>query len=628
LGQRVLAPLGNRRIIGYLVGLKAGGGSKPLKEIEQVIDREPLIKDALFALSRWLSEYYCCSWGEALATIISPRLGTKHFPAPVQEAFVPVRAPFLPSPEQKEITTELTQAVQKGDSAYYLLHGISDSGKTEIYMEAIAAAIKEKKQSLFLVPEISLSAQMISFLKERFGKEVGIWHSKISAMQRWKVWEQVRKGEIQLVLGTRSAVFLPFSTLGMIIIDEEQEHSYKQESKPMYRTQTVAEVRARLEKAVLVLGSATPSLESYHQALQGKYRLLNLKTRILKRALPRIRVVDMRRGGSRERGGLLSWELSESINRCFQNQEQCIIVINRRGFARTVFCHRCGFILKCPHCSVSLIYHASFEKLVCHYCGKKMGTTRICPQCRSRGLAFSGAGTEKVVLELKRTWPGARILRMDRDTVRKKEKAEGMYQAFRKRRADILVGTQLLAKGWDFPWVSLVGVLEPDASLFLPDFRSAERTFNLLMQVAGRAGRGKVRGEVIIQTYNPDHPSIQAAIQQDYRTFYEQEIDLRRSFNYPPFTHLINLIIRGKKEDGVKRVAEFISSYLKQQHRKIQILGPSPAIRYRLSGAWRWQILVKTHDLNPVRESLSKLMERRLPSGTKLIIDVDPVDLL
>lgn len=524
--------------------------------------------------------------------------------------------------QQKEAIKRLSQ-LPPGKVG--LLWGITGSGKTEVYLNLIEKALLQEKTAIALVPEIALTPQMVSRFRSRFGDEVAVLHSQLGTGERRDEWERVRRGEARVVLGPRSALFAPAADLGLIIIDEEHEPSYKQESPPRYHAREVAIQRARLCGAQVVLGSATPSLESFWQAESGQFELVSLTLRPTGHQLPQIHLVDMRQELSEGNRSMFSQRLQVALQECLQAGQQAILFLNRRGYSTSVLCRDCGQSVRCPNCDIPLTFHFGQHQLKCHYCDYHRLAPNICPQCGSNKIRHFGTGTEKVAAELTRLYPGVRLARMDVDTTRQKGSHERILGAFRQGKTQILVGTQMVAKGLDFPNVTLVGVVMADLTLNLPDFRAAERNFQLLTQVAGRAGRGDRPGKVFIQSYLPEHYSIQAAAHHDYLTFYSQELPYRRRQGYPPFSRLVNITISGPEEGVTQRVAQALASSLTGN-----IVGPVPAPFAVLRGEWRYRIMARFSPDETVPEDwLSALSTLNYgASGVKVSVDVDPVSML
>ncbi|HHT74348.1 MAG TPA: primosomal protein N' [Firmicutes bacterium] len=530
-------------------------------------------------------------------------------------------APAL-TPAQTQACADIL-AELAGEGRPVLLHGVTGSGKTEVYLQIIKRVLDQGKQALVLVPEIALTPQTVSRFGSRFGESIAVLHSGLSDGERHDEWWRIFRGEAEVVIGARSAVFAPLKRLGLIVIDEEHEGTYKQsEGSIRYHTRAVAEKRAELAGALVVLGSATPSVESYHRAIAGTYRLVSLPERVEQRPLPKVELVDMRAEFEAGNRSMLSRSLHQALQHVLQRQEQAIILLNRRGFSAFVLCRECGHVLQCENCSVSMTYHKADGKMHCHYCTARQELPEKCPNCASRYLRQFGVGTEQVQEVLKKMFPQAEIKRMDADTTRRKGAHRAILKSFAAGRTHILIGTQMVAKGLDFPNVTLVGVLSADLSLNLPDIRASERTFQLLTQVAGRAGRGDRPGRVIIQCYDPAHFAIQAAKEHDYRRFFRQEISFRRQMGYPPFAELVRILCTGPEGAAEKHIRQ-IGKFLKDNGvTQDQLYGPAPAPIGKIKGRHRWQIVLKgdVHHLLP-----------NLPvpgNNVHVAIDVDPLFLL
>ena len=525
-----------------------------------------------------------------------------------------------------------------GRSAF-LLHGVTGSGKTEIYLQAIAHTLRQGRGAIVLVPEISLTPQTVERFKARFSSGplqtlVAVLHSHLSAGERHDEWHKIRQGRARIVIGARSAIFAPVDPLGLIIVDEEHEHSYKQEEAPRYHARDVAVVRAQMEGAVVVLGSATPSMESFYNVQKGKYTLLEMPSRVDDKRMPIVRVIDMRKENRKQKGvQIFSQELKEAITLRLEKSEQIILFLNRRGYSTSLQCPLCGYVAECPNCSVSLTFHRQAQKLLCHICGHTTAVPRICPEpkCGNPAIRYSGLGTEKVEDTLTRLFPHARIKRMDSDTLKKKDDYRRILGDFRLGKIDILVGTQMIAKGLHFPNVTLVGIIYADLSLHMPDFRAGERTFQLLTQVAGRAGRGDVEGEVIVQAFTPFHPAIQYARRHDFTGFYEQEVEFRRELKYPPISRVALLTLRGRNEEKVKFSADHLRRELQKELASLKDLilaGPAPAPLARAESHYRYQIMLRTGQMSKLSQHLAKLTQSIvLPEDILLSVDIDPVNL-
>ncbi len=514
----------------------------------------------------------------------------------------------------------------------FLLHGVTGSGKTEVYLKAIEATLALGRSALLMVPEIALTPAMAGQFFARFGDRVAILHSAFSDSERTGQWRKIRSGVAGVVVGTRSCVFAPVKNLGLIVVDEEHDQSYKQEENPRYHGRDVAMVRAQHAGACVVLGSATPSMESRYNAQQGKYKLLELPNRVAERPLPHVDLIDMRQEFLETRKhATFSRALLEQLQARLESGEQAIVLLNRRGFSSAVACRACGERIQCVNCAVTLTWHRRDRRLLCHYCNYAEKVPETCPKCESEHIHFLGLGSEKVEEELHQQFPAARIARLDRDTVGGKHHYETILQGFREKDFDILVGTQMIAKGHDIPNVTLVGVVSADTGLGLPDFRAAERTFQLITQVAGRAGRGTLPGVVLVQTVNPDHYAVRLAALQDYAAFYEKELQFRRSMHYPPFTAMANMLVRAEKQEDALRMSAELGSHLGPAPEKIRIMGPAEAPVPRLKAEYRYQFLVKSGSRKLLNELLrrAQLFARAQKWGaTALVIDVDPITLL
>jgi primosomal protein N' (replication factor Y) len=539
------------------------------------------------------------------------------------------------NPDQLRALRAVREDLAAGAFHVNLLHGVTGSGKTEVYLGAIEAALAAGRTALVLVPEIALTLALSRLLEARLGPDAGVTvlHSALPDDERSRAWWTVRRGAARVVVGTRSAVFAPLERLGLVIVDEEHEASYKQEETPKYNGRDAALVRAKLEGAVVVLGSATPSLESYQNARRGKYRLLELASRVENRPLARVELVDLREEFRRTHATrALGERLRAAIAERLAAGTQVLVLINRRGYSWFLLCRGCGAGVQCKNCSISLTYHKRRARLVCHYCAFSRPVPESCPKCGGKYLYFVGEGAEQVEEHLRAEFSGARIARLDRDSVRSKQAYRKILQAFGSGELDLLVGTQMLAKGHDFHRVTLVGVVSADLALGLPDFRAAERTFQLLTQVAGRAGRGELPGEVLIQTHYPDHYAIQCGARQDYAAFFEQEAHFRRMMHYPPFTALANVIVRHAKIENAARWARQLAVFFApEESRGLKILGPAIAPLARLRGEHRMQFLLKSPRRSLLTDTLSRALDfcagKGIPEGA-VLVDVDPVGLL
>ena len=543
-------------------------------------------------------------------------------------------APLALMPQQADALKQIVTAMAEPEPPVLLLHGVTGSGKTEVYLQAIAKALEQEHGAIVLVPEIALTPQTVDRFRARFAdhpKQVAVLHSSLSDGERYDEWHRIRSGEAKIVVGARSALFAPVHNLGLIVVDEEHEPTYKQDEAPRYSARDMAVLRGRLEKCAVVLGSATPALESYANAKGGKYRYVDMPIRVDDRRMPPIRIVDMRIAAQQEgKPVLFSRELVEAIRTRIDRAEQTMIFLNRRGFSSSLICPDCGYVAECEHCSVGMTYHKARARLVCHICGEEKAVPVRCPECKSDQFKYAGAGTEKIEEVMTKLFPKARIERMDSDTMRRKNAHRDILSRFRTGRIDILIGTQMIAKGLDFPNVTLVGVVNPDHALHMADFRAGERVFQLLTQVAGRAGRGEAAGEVIVQTYTPHHPAIQAARRMDFDGFCEQELAFRKQLDYPPYTHLTCITLRGKTEAEVEAAAEKLFQVLEKCTAGKAVLSPAiPAPIARMRGEYRWQILLRAARTKTMNDSIRAAFGlMKLPKTVKVTVDVDATSLL
>jgi len=544
----------------------------------------------------------------------------------------PVRTRHNLNPAQQAAFEAIRAAIQEKQFRIFLLHGVTGSGKTEVYLNAIEANLVEGRSALLLVPEIALTPAMAGQFFSRFGDRVAILHSAFTDVERSEQWRRIRSGAASVVVGTRSGVFAPIANLGLIVVDEEHDGSYKQEETPRYNGRDVAIVRAQGANACVILGSATPSLESRYNAERGKYTLLELPGRIEERPMPTVELIDMRQEFLETRKqATFSRKLLEALAARLENGEQTIVLLNRRGFSSFVACRSCGDRVQCMHCSVTLTYHKRDRRLLCHYCGYAQKVPSVCPKCSSEHVYFLGLGSERVEEELHQQFPTARIARLDRDTVTGKRQYESILHEFREGNYDILVGTQMIAKGHDIPNVTLVGVISADVGLGIPDFRAAERTFQLLTQVAGRAGRGNVPGIVLVQTINPDHYAVRLAAAQDYQGFYVKELAFRRALHYPPFSAMANVLVRSEQKEDAMRMSSELALRLTPPPEKLKIMGPAEAPVARLKNEYRYQFLIKAASrkaLNELLQSLRLFAQEHKWGATALVIDVDPLSLM
>lgn len=545
-------------------------------------------------------------------------------------------------PSQRNVFQRIKNSFHgKDKSNKFLIHGVTGSGKTEIYLQLVEEMMDLGKDSIILVPEISLTPQTIDRFVGRFGDQVAVLHSRLSYGERFDEWRKIKEGKVKIAIGARSAVFAPFKNLGLIIIDEEHESTYKSSQNPKYHAVEVAKKRVDLEKGFLVLGSATPSLDTYYECMKGNITLLELKERINNHLLPQIKVIDMREELNKGNTSIFSEELFNSLKENLSRGKQSILFLNRRGFSTFVSCRKCGYVVKCNYCDISMTYHRNKNKLRCHYCGLAINPPNICPVCKSKYIKYFGIGTEKVEDFTKKLFPQAKVARMDMDTTSKKGSHEAILEDMKSGKIDILIGTQMISKGLDFQNVTLVGIIAADTTLNLPDFRSPERTFQLITQVAGRAGRGYNDGKVILQTYDPNHYSIIFSKDHDYTSFYNTEIKLREEFLYPPFVELISIIVYGHDNVKVETISKEIYNLIKggiywldEEEMNKYLIGPYPAPLEKINNNFRWQILIKSHkkDIDSLKSLIKGVCinnEYKLNTeGIKISIDVNPNSIL
>lgn len=639
----------------YLVKQKAN--KKTVKQIQSLLTKEEL-KQFLSTLPNRASkqkeviEYFLThdepvSLKELLATIdgtsstvqtlvkkgILKEEQVEVYRDPFEERIFEKTKPLPLTKEQEKAISPILASIEKEIHDVFLMYGVTGSGKTEIYLQAIERVLKEGKEAIVLVPEISLTPQMVNRFKGRFGSKVAVLHSGLSTGEKYDEWRKIYRKEVKLVVGARSAIFAPFQNIGIIIIDEEHESSYKQEENPRYHAKDVAIFRAKKHSCPVVLGSATPTLESFARAKKGVYRLLTLKERVNERPLPATSICDMReelRNGNRS---MFSRILLEKLTDRLQKGEQSVLFLNKRGYSSFVMCRDCGYTLQCPHCDISLTYHRQDQTMKCHYCGFQEVMPRQCPECQSEYIRFFGTGTQRVEEELTKVLPEARVIRMDVDTTSRKGAHESLLKKFGNKEADILLGTQMIAKGLDFPDVTLVGVLAADTGLRIPDFRAAEKTFQLLVQVSGRAGRHTLPGEVIIQTYAPEHYSIQLAKEQNYEAFYQKEMMMRKYYSYPPFYYLVLITISDSDVLKVVEISDKIASFLKRKlSSEAQILGPVASPIPRINDRYRYHCMIKYKRESTLFDSLKAILEhyqkQLAQTDLSISIDVNPYMLM
>lgn len=632
IGKRVFVSVRTRRMVGYIVSTASEASFAEIRDLDSVIDETPILDRSFLELTRWMADTYFCSWGQAIEAAL---------PAPFKKGKFLMKSrgrktsdgvdivnpkDLNLTPHQQNVFQKILEKIRSEEAGQFLIHGITGSGKTEIYMHLIREILERGKGGIMLVPEISLTPQAMERFYSRFGDCLAVIHSRLTQARRVEEWHRIRSGQARVVVGARSAIFSPVKNLGLIVIDEEHDTSYKQEETPRYQTRRVAAKRAELERAVLVMGSATPSLESFFLSENNQIIRLELPERIEKRPLPQVEIVDMRRQGEGRGERIFSNVLEQNIKESLAKKEQVMLLLNRRGFATYLHCASCGYVMSCENCRISLAYHFDKGALFCHVCHYRIPPQRLCPGCRKNYLHYFGIGTQKVEMELKRLFPAARIGRMDADSTSRKDAHEIILRAFKRNEIDVLIGTQMIAKGHDFPNVSLIGVVSADTALHIPDFRAAERTFDLLTQVAGRAGRGDIPGKVLIQTFVPHHYAIQSAKTHDYHAFYKKEMALRKELQMPPFTQLVKIVVAGMNEKEVLRQILAFSKFLetKLTGTPIQQMGPAPCLVSKEKGQFRWNLYLK----GPSVESIHPLLREALKEFKKIkvafTVDVDP----
>jgi primosomal protein N' (replication factor Y) len=623
MGVRVIAPFGSRSLLGYVVGARSEPpeGVAEIKEFRRRIDERPLFDQRLLDLAAWLSGMYLCSLGEALAAMLPGGRREVAGDEPGEEA-LPARELDLSAAQKQAI--ESIAAAQKG---LFYLYGVTGSGKTEVFLRISASMLAGGRGVIYLVPEIALTHQVVEQFSARFGPTVAVLHSGLTPSQRLQEWLRVADRQARLVIGARSAVFAPVPELGLIVIDEEHEGSYKSSTTPRYHARQVAMHRASNEGAVLLMGSATPSLEAWQAMRTGRITAFRLPERLSGGRMPEVRIQDLN-GESVP----LSRPLMAEIRRTHEAGRQTILFLNRRGFAYFFHCRSCGYEMKCRHCSVSLTYHKQGNRMVCHYCGFRTAPIKVCPECGSVEVGYTGFGTERIEEELARLFPDLTVRRIDTDAVRRRQSLRPILEEFRAGRIDILLGTQMVAKGLNFPGVKLVGIVSADTGLRLPDFRAEERTFDLIVQVSGRAGRFHPDGTVIVQTYLPRNETIRLAARSALEEFYERELGSRRELGFPPFTRLIRLVFRSRSASKSMAAAEAFARRVPAQEagpKAVEVLGPAECPLAVISGNARTQVLLRSTDFGRLHAAARAALESlgTVP-GVYVEVDVDPVSLL
>jgi primosomal protein N' (replication factor Y) len=632
IGMRVQVPFGAREVTAYVVDTHQTVEDVPfvIKDVKRVIDTQPLYGRQEIALAVWMSRWYVCSEGEALSCMIPGGRRDVDPPVmPIDEQELAIADEHL-SLEQQQAIDEISQSTQP----LHYVYGVTGSGKSEVFLRVAEHVIASGRQVIYLVPEITLTHQLAQQVSKRFENQVAILHSGMTPSQRIAIWRRIRRDEIQMVIGARSAVFAPFTRLGLIIIDEEHENSYKSGNVPRYHARQVAQKRVLDVQALLVMGSATPSLEAWHMIQEGHVIQHYLPNRVAGGRPPEISVVNML---AEQR--LLSRALREAIQKTLNHGRQTILFLNRRGFSHFFHCNACGYEMSCPHCSVSLTYHKSAHRMMCHYCGYSQMPVSVCPSCASVDVGYGTFGTEMVESEVKQLFPQARIARLDTDTARKKDTVASVLSDFRAGKTDILLGTQMVAKGLNFPLVDLVGIVLADSALNLPDFRAQERTFSLIIQVSGRTGRYNDAGRVIVQTYHPENSAIALACQGNLAAFYQQELEMRKSAGFPPYRRMVNFVIRGKQKirtvNEMERLRSIVEQLLEQLAPTVSsddlpdIMGSAPCPLERIAGNWRHHLVLRGRNAARVLQITTAVrMQYTPPSGVYLEIDIDPLQML
>ncbi|MHB8065853.1 MAG: primosomal protein N', partial [Ruminiclostridium sp.] len=540
---------------------------------------------------------------------------------------------LTPTDEQANALMLLKKQLDSGAYRESLIHGITGSGKTEVYLQLISYCFEMGKKAIMLVPEIALTPQMVERFVSRFGKRVAVMHSRLSLGERFDQWKLISEGKVDVVVGARSAVFAPIENLGLIVIDEEHEGSYKSESMPRYNAKEVAQKRCEINRALLLYGSATPSVDTYYLATQKLIELIEMRNRPNTAELPCVELVDMRLELENGNRSPFSLRLMEELNKNIENNQQSILFLNRRGFSTFVFCRNCGYTMKCPECNIALTYHSKNNRLICHYCGFTVKNPSRCPSCESSNIRYFGIGTQKIEEEIKQRLPDSSVLRMDTDTIGYKDAHEEILNRFKNENINIMVGTQMIAKGHDFPNVTLVGVLAADSMLNVGDFRASERTFQLLTQVAGRAGRGDIGGRVIIQTYNTEEYSILAACHQDFISFYNQEILIRKRLDYPPFSNIAIVTFSGRRDRAIFEISKSVKPELMESWTStFEVLGPSRCPIPKIANKYRWRLVIKAKNLELLVDKLTKMSDRIWKKAKDedilMSIDINPYNML
>ncbi|MEA4860409.1 MAG: primosomal protein N' [Sphaerochaeta sp.] len=624
IGQRVMVPFGKREMTAYVIAvLDAFEASYEVKPIKRVIDEKPLFGEQNIALAQWMARFYLCSQGEALSMMIPG--GRRDVSPPVldvEEDLLLEKVEHLSDEQQNAIDAILSSPKQM-----HYLFGVTGSGKSEVFLRCAESVIAEGKSVIYLVPEITLTHQLARQVTNRFANKVAILHSALTPSQRLREWKRILNGEVQLAIGARSAVFAPFPNLGLIILDEEHENSYKSGNTPRYHARQVAQRRCQTEKALLIMGSATPSLEAYSLMQEGsQVQAHYLKKRVAGGSMPTMEVVNLAFEKS-----VISTALRQAIKETLASKHQVILFLNRRGFSYFFHCNSCGYELRCPNCAVSLTYHKGANQMVCHYCGYRSAPMKVCPECRSLDVSYSGFGTEMVEQEVRALFPQARIERLDTDSAKQKGHVAKVLSDFRSGEIDILLGTQMVAKGLNFPLVQLVGIVLADSGMNIPDFRAQERTFSLLVQVSGRAGRYNDQGRVIIQTFHPENPAIRYALEGNLERFYEEELAVRKDTGFPPYSRLVNLVLRGRSKEKVERESEVLEARFNQcaKEGKTEVLCTNECPLEKIASNYRFHLLISGREASETHHLVATVLSTYTPpSGVYLEVDLDPLQLL
>jgi primosomal protein N' (replication factor Y) len=632
IGKRVKIPFGKRILIGYVVTCLyiEEDSSLKLKQVMEVIDDDVLINSETIELADYISKNYICSLGEAYSSIIPVSMqAPKKISKKTKNVFELSYKRHVLNVQQRNAVSAINANLDKNSYSVFLVHGVTASGKTEVYINAIEHALNQDKNAIMLIPEISLTPQFVDIMTRRFGSKIGVWHSGITNVEKYKLFHKAKTGEIKIMLGARSAIFAPFKKLGVIIIDEEHEHTYKQEQKPSYDAREIAKWRGKYHNAVVIFGSATPSLETYRDAQENKICLIELSERVDKKELPEVKIITLKERLFKT--SLLLPETVDSISKALARKEQIIVFLNRRGYSPAIMCKKCSTVYQCPKGSISMVFHRNPDLVKCHYCGETKHLPLTCPVCKGREVIVFGTGTQKVEDELKRLFKNAKIFRLDGDTASTKETYANAYTGVKNEEYDILLGTQMIAKGFDFPRISLVCVIDADTSLYLPGFKSVERTFQLITQVAGRSGRGNIKGSVIVQTNNPTHYAIEHAKNHDFVSFYNIEIEQRKKMFYPPYCDVAKIVIRNKNEQKVDEDSENLFTFLKGLNDSyevgLKLLGPVPAYIAKLNNTYRRHIIIKG-ERKKILHLVKFLESFKQSSGTFVGVEIMPSDLL